>query len=147
MGLVRCRGVERAGPPPSLSHEQLRSDQGSPGIELVASGVRHNRRNLANLAEIQRNRHVVKTLQRQSNLTDIRIARTLSHAADGALDPAGANSHRRKRTSAIHASVALPAREKPHRSAFKPAFCINWIASASSGDTRGKPASMRFTPS
>jgi hypothetical protein len=41
---------------------------------------------------------------------------------------------------------AFTARENPQSSAFSPAFDMSWMASASSADTRGKPASMRLIP-
>src|SRR5437899_12430240 len=42
---------------------------------------------------------------------------------------------------------AFTARPKPQTSACNPALAISSMASASSADTRGKPASMRPTPS
>src|SRR2546427_1018451 len=52
----------------------------------------------------------------------------------------------RKPSLTSSSTSARTAREKPHSSAFKFAFNINWMASASSAETRGNPASIRLTP-
>ena len=50
-------------------------------------------------------------------------------------------------SSTIASTSACTAREKPQISAFRPASRISSTARQSSSDTRGKPASIRSTPS
>src|SRR5205807_9767127 len=87
--------VELRGDCAGLAPEQVLADEWRPRRELVAAQLPHAPRHLDGLREVEACRVSVQRLERERDLRQVRVARTLAHPVDRPVKPLGPGLHRR----------------------------------------------------
>src|SRR4029077_14462054 len=93
----RLRIVELRRDRTRLAPKERVPGEGFPGVELVTGQLAHALGDVPDPLQAQVRFDAVERTERQGDLAEARVARTLSHAVDRALDPGRPGAHRRDR--------------------------------------------------
>src|SRR2546426_1049348 len=103
-----CLGnVKLASDGTAFAHEKVLAHGGLPRFERITAGALNKLRDSANLGKVKRDRNVVKTTEGESDFAKVRVARALTHAVDGPLDPGGTGADSGNCTSGGHAKIVM----------------------------------------